>query len=83
MSDDQKLVRIEDKIDKINEKISSIDSTLASQHESLKHHIKRTDLLEKELKPVRKYVDMINGALKLVGILATIAAIIEIVLRLK
>lgn len=39
--------RIEDKVDQIQISINRIDITLAAQHESLKQHMKRTDLLEK------------------------------------
>lgn len=83
MSDDQKLIRIEDKIDGIHDKISAIDTTLAAQHESLKHHIKRTDMLEAELKPIRKHVDMVSGALKFIGIIAALVAIIEFIRSIK
>lgn len=69
--------RIEDKIDKISDRLNSIDVTLAKNTVSLEEHIKRTNLLEEEVKPIKKHVDMIEGALKLIGVLAMIAAIIE------
>lgn len=75
--DDKRLERIETKLDDTNEHLASIDVTLASQHVSLKHHIRRTELLEKELAPIKRHVDMVNGALKLLGILASILAITE------
>lgn len=66
--------RIEIKIDKLTEKLGNIDSTLAAQHVSLKEHMKRSDLLEKqidvikkELSPIQKHVFMVTGALKLIG----------------
>lgn len=58
---------LEAKIDIVVQKISSIDSTLAGQAVQLKDHIRRTELLETELKPVKKQVDMVQGALKLLG----------------
>jgi transposase-like protein len=69
--------RVEDKLDIISAKISSIDLTLAAQHISLEQHIKRTNLLEEEIKPVKKHVDMMNGAAKLLSFIAMTAAIIE------
>ncbi len=74
---DDRLVRIEDKIDAVGQKIGSIDVTLASQHESLKDHMRRTELLEQSIEPIKKHVNMVSGALKLIGLLATIGAIIE------
>jgi archaellum component FlaC len=72
--DDKRLERIESKLDATNSHLSSIDVTLASQHESLKYHIKRTELLEAELKPIKKHVDMVAGAFKLIGLTAALGA---------
>jgi len=75
--DDKRLDRIEKKLDDTNEHLSSIDVTLAAQHVSLKEHIKRSDMLEAKLAPVEKHVAMVSGALKLIGFMAAIIAIIE------
>lgn len=80
---DDKLKRIEDKLDRVRDKISDIDVTLAAQHESLKLHIKRTDLLEKKLEPVEKHVIMVNGVLKFIGLVSIIAAIAESIVRVR
>lgn len=77
MSDDKRLERIEKKLDDTNEHLSSIDVTLAEQHLSLKEHIKRTAILEKEFNPIRRKMDMLSGAIALITLLATVAAIIE------
>lgn len=76
MSDDR-LTRIEDKIDHVVDKIGNIDVTLAKQHEQLEYHIKRTDLLEKSVKPIETHVTMIHGVLKAIGILAIGAGIAQ------
>jgi len=52
--------------------MSSIDATLMAQHVSLRDHMRRTQLLERELKPVKTHVDMIQGALKLLTYLSII-----------
>lgn len=65
------------KLEKIYDRLNSIDTTLAAQHESLKDHIRRTEILEQELKPVKVHVIMVNGALKFVALLGVIAAIVE------
>lgn len=80
--DDKRLNRLEDKLDHISEKIGSIDTTLAAQHVSLKEHMRRTSLLEEDMKPIKKHVHHVHGALKLIGLIATIAGIIEIVFQL-
>lgn len=80
---DKRLERIENKLDDTNEHLSAIDKTLAAQHVSLVEHIKRSDMLEKKLAPVEKHVAMVEGALKLIGVLATIAAIVEAIKVLK
>lgn len=75
--DERRLERIENKIDKIGDHMSSIDVTLSGQHESLKEHIRRTELLERELAPIKKHVNMVDGALKMISIIAALAAILE------
>lgn len=73
----KKLNQIENKIDKLDERLDKIDVTLAAQHESLKYHIKRTDLIESSLEPINTHVKNVQGALKLIGLVAVLAGIIE------
>lgn len=54
------------KTDKILERLNSIDIILAKQHVTLKEHIRRTEILEEAIRPS-----------KILGLVATIAAIIE------
>ncbi len=68
--------RIEDKIDTISERLSSIDATLAAQHVSLKEHMRRTEILETQIEPIKTHVTRLNGALQLIGLVGTISAII-------
>jgi len=77
MSDETRLERIENKLDKIDNRISSIDITLSNQHQSLKEHMRRTELLEVAIEPIKVHVSMVHGALKLLGAFAVIAASIE------
>ena len=74
---DERLSRIESKLDIVSEKIGSIDSTLAAQHVSLVDHIRRTELLESALKPVEDHVALMASVGKIVAALAVIAAIAE------
>lgn len=83
MSDDKRLERVEDKVDQIATDISAINVTLSSQHTSLKEHIRRTNLLEAELKPIKTRQDMLLGALKLLASAGAIVALIEAIRLLK
>lgn len=67
--DDVKFDRMETKLDRISERINSIDVTLASQHESLREHIRRTSILEEEIKPLKNHVLMAAGAAKIIGLM--------------
>lgn len=77
MSDDKRLERIEKKVDDSNDHLASIDATLSAQHVSLKEHMRRTALLEADIRPIKRHVDMMSGALKLLGAVALIVGIIE------
>ena len=66
----------DDKLVKIYERLNSIDTTLAAQHVSLREHIRRTEILEEKLQPVEKHVAMVDGALKLLGVIGIVAAIV-------
>jgi hypothetical protein len=74
---EDRLIRLEDKIDKVIDKTASIDVTLAAQHVSLKEHIRRTEILEEEIKPIKRHVAMLQGCLKFFGLVAMSAGIVE------
>lgn len=83
MNDDQKhtedrLMRIEEKVDQVSEKIGEINSTLSAQHVSLKEHIRRTNILEKKIEPIEKHVNMVSGIVKLIMIASAVAAIVAV-----
>lgn len=73
---------ISKKLDKLDERLDSIGILQAVHTEQLKEHMRRSDLLERrieqvdqELKPVERHVAVVNGIMKLVGIIGTLAAI--------
>lgn len=77
------LDKIEAKVDLIEEKISSIDVTLAKQAKDLEHHIYRTelaeqnlDLIRQEMVPVKKHVALMDASLKIIGVLSSAAMFI-------
>lgn len=71
------LDKLENKMDQVDGRLNSMDKTLVKQEENLKEHIRRTEILENELKPIKKHVSHIEGGLKLLGALATIAGLLS------
>jgi len=65
------------KLDKIIERIGKIDSTLSAQHITLQDHIRRTEILEKEIVPLTKNMNMLQGAVKLIALAGVIATVVE------
>ena len=70
--------KIESKIDKLDSRLDDVDKTLVKQEAQLAEHIRRTNILEKELKPVKIHVERVNGAFKLLGIVASILGILKL-----
>lgn len=81
MADDIRLERIEKKLDDQNEHLSSIDITMAQQGADWRYHVKRTNDLQIIVTSVNKKVTMAEGALKLLGVLALIGGLIEVVTK--
>ena len=59
----------------ITKQLHDIDKTLVINTEHLAEHMRRTKIIEGELRPVVKHVDQMRGAAKLVAILALSATI--------
>lgn len=78
---DENLRRLEDKLDKVSDSISSIDVTLGKQSVSLEEHIRRTELLEERMKPVEAHVIFISGMTKLILAIATVAGAVAAILE--
>lgn len=79
---EQILAYIQSKVDKIDERMDGIDKTLAVNTSLLDIHIKRTDLLEKEVKFVKTHVIFVQLLSKLVawslGVLAAMATVLSL-----
>lgn len=72
---------------KLREQLEKIDSCLEDlriitikQQAILEEHMRRTDLLEKQLAPITKLYNFGQVAMVLVGILASLAAVISLFL---
>lgn len=79
---DDRWPRIEDKVDKIVDKLGHIDVTLVRQNLTLEEHVRRTEALEALVEPIRTKVSMAEGALKLLGFAAVVTALIEGLIKL-
>ena len=71
----KEIEKINQKLDKIDQRIDNIDKHLAVYNSELKFHIKRTDMLEQELKPIKSSLVKAQGALCFIGILATVVSV--------
>jgi len=71
----RELDKIENKLEKIDERIDSIDKHLAVYNSQLRFHIKRTDMLEEEIKPLKSSLIKAQGAIMFIGLLATIISV--------
>lgn len=77
--DDRRLNKLEEKLDKMSDSISSIDKTLSTQSIQLTEHIKRTNLLEDRFKPVEDHVQSLKGIVLFFKVLASIATVAEVI----
>ena len=73
---------IKDILEKMDGRLDNMDITLTKQSKDLEYHIKRSDqadeaikFLDAKIKPLDKHVNMVEGALKLLGLLALVAGI--------
>ena len=64
--------RLEDKIDKLDGRLDKIDIKQAEMNQDLKYHIKRTDLIEAELRPIKKHVDIMNLLAKISSVVLSL-----------
>lgn len=81
--------RVHDKLDDVKAHTSAIDVTLASQAADLKHHIARTDALEKRveqvaksIEPIQTHVTMVRGVGAGLGVLTTVLGAIAAAFKL-
>jgi hypothetical protein len=70
------------KLDKVIEKLQDIDRTLIRNTISLEEHMRRTILLEQAIEPLKAHVLMVNGAMKVMAVLLTIAGVVASVLKI-
>lgn len=72
---EKQIDKLESKIDKIDERLDKIDVHLATYNEQLKIHIKRSETLEEELKPIKSHVGLMNSLAKIIVFIGILAGI--------
>lgn len=74
--------QINKKLDKIIDVQGEQAVTLARLTVSVEEHVRRTNILEDDMGPIKDHVSMVNGALKLIGVLGILAGIAEAIILL-
>ncbi len=82
MTDRKLLEKLDEKMDKVQEHLGSIDVTLAKNTTSLEEHIRRTELAEEaigtikdELKPIQKHVTQVHTVFSAIGFISVVVSI--------
>lgn len=81
-----KIDKVLEKLDKIDERVDRIDVTLGKQEVHLEEHIRRTNILEgqikenevraeKDLAPIKKHVTLVNTVVKILIFLGGLAGV--------
>ena len=70
------LEKIEQRLEKIDEKMDNIEKHLAVYNAQLRFHIRRTEILEREIKPLKIHLHKVHGILTFIGVAATIITVI-------
>lgn len=74
--------RIEIKLEKIDERLDTIDKHLAVYNQQLKEHIRRTELLETDIIPVKNHVIAVSSISKILGLSSLIVGLILGIMKL-
>ncbi len=80
---EERLARIEAKLDDTNEHLGSIDVSLAEMRVDVAYHIKRSDSLEEQVVPLSNLRKEMKGVIKLIYLISALAAIVEAIRALK
>lgn len=77
--EDRRDQRIPNKLDEIIDKLNGVNISIARIEVDVAHHIKRTDLLEQQVEPMKKHADELAGVVKFLKLAGVIIALIEAV----
>jgi hypothetical protein len=71
------MMSVDQKLDKISDTLTAQAVTLERLTVTVEDHVRRTNIIEADMVPIKKHVWMVNGALKFIGLLGIFAAIAE------
>lgn len=92
MSENDRIIKaldkFENKLDSLDGRLDSMDKTLVKQEANLGEHMRRTELAEesiselrKDVEPIKRHVAFMEGALKGVGVIATVVSVIAGIIK--
>lgn len=77
------------KLDNLAADIGEIKQSQLAMQKDIAHHIYRTDLAEQnitllrgEVEPIKRHVDMVSGALKLIGMVSVGAGLVLAIIQI-
>lgn len=77
--EDRRDNRLINKVDEIMEKLNVMTISIAKMEVDVAHHIKRTDLLEEQIEPMKKHANELSGVVKFLKLLGAIIGVIEVI----
>lgn len=80
MTPDEFMDRVLDKLDRLDERLDSMSNTQVRQAASLDEHMRRTEILENEMKPIKNHVALTSAVAKIV---AAVGALLSLALGIK
>ena len=89
MSDEKNNSRLYDKLDILDMRLDSMDKSLVKLEVNMTEHMRRTkaaedniDLIRKDVAPVQKHVNMVEGAFKFLGVISMGLGILGTILKI-
>lgn len=79
MRNKQDMNYIHDLLVKLDSRIDDLTLISARHDENLKEHMRRTEILESELRPVKTHINMVQGVGAFIATLALLATIYMVV----
>ncbi len=75
--EDRRDNRVLDKVDSILKQMGEINVSLAEIKVDVAHHIKRTEILEQQIVPMREHTSELKGVIKFLKLAGIVIGIIE------
>jgi hypothetical protein len=70
------------RLDNLDKKQDEMNETLVRNTVSLEVHVKRTDMLEAEIKPMKSFMTVVNAGLKIIGAGAVLVSLVTGIIQI-